>query len=921
MTNSLKILLLEDNPNDVKLVEFELKKSNLTFTLKNTDDKEGFIDELENFKPDIILSDFNLPNFHGLDALEVSKIQAPETPFILVTGNLDEETAVNCIKLGAWDYILKDKLVRLVPSINSSLKLKEEIKEKNKAIEDLKKSEAKYQDLYDNAPDMFLSIDPITGIIINCNKTLLTKLGYSSEEFIGHEIYEFYTKEISLYAKEVLVPLYAKRGKLRGTELQVVKKDGSIIDVSLTNSAIYNEKGQIIQSRSIWRDITEKKKTEATIKKSEERYRAMLDAMQDIIIIISRDNGITYMNPTANKKSKNKESSKYCFETLFGLDQVCNDCKASSLSGRETYHREIKDPEDNSVYLASFSPIKNIDGSESVMCIYRDITSLRKTENELREEKNLLSIRVDQRTADLSRLNAELEKALRMKDEFLANMSHELRTPLNSILGLSEVLQDELYGPLNQNQQKSLKTIEESGRHLLALINDILDVAKIEAGKIELELSPCSIHGICQASLNFIKQTALNKNINYSIKIETTSETIYADERRLKQILINLLSNAVKFTPQNGEIGLNVYENRSDENFTFTVWDKGIGIKPESIQKLFKPFVQIDSSLSREFAGTGLGLTLMKNLTEMHGGCVTVESTEGKGSEFSITIPNKICNNSIDQTNTGEFQIFAQNQNRNPVGKVFIVEDVSTEFEYLSIFKDQLGLEYQISRDNSNIIESIQRYNPDMIIIDKELNDIVMWDKFEKIKNNQIISRIPLIVLSKTETDKDLDGGLVNKCIVKPLTKEKLEEVVTKFIINAHEQAVEKNLKEKGLILIAEDNENNIQMMLDYFRNQNYKIICARNGKETIELAEEKYPDIILMDIQMPVMDGIEASETIRKHKDEKVANIPIIALTALAMPGDRQKCLDVGMNDYVKKPVRLKQLVLKIEEILSKNK
>jgi PAS domain S-box-containing protein len=1161
MTDELKILLVEDDFNDVKLIEFELHKSELKFSLRNTDNRKEFINELEDFNPDIILSDFNLPGFHGLEALEISKEKSSSTPFILITGNLDEETAVKCIKLGAWDYILKDKLTRLVPAISSALKLKDEIKEKNNAIENLKKSEADYQDLYDNAPDMFLSINPYTGIITNCNQTLLKKLGYTRSEFVGHKVYEFYTDDIKKYSTEVLLPLFEKTGKMKGTELRVIKKDGGIIDISHTSSAVYNEEGQIIHSRSIWRDVTERKIMENALRKSEERYRMMLETMQDIVIILSLDNTISYMNPSATKKLINNNILNKDYSTLYDLDQIRKNCKNLSIHLKETCHKEIKDY-DNSFYLASYSPIKNADGTDSIMCIYKDITNLRRIENErinllnileatqneiyiidhetkqftytnetaeintgypkaellkmslfdllfnfsnedlteilyffkgkenkkivfeskiqrfdksvypievhlqlieqqgktiilaviiditerqkkeelitklskgieqspvsvvitdldgnieftnpkftessgysfdevkglnqrilksghtddnmykklwetilkgevwhgeflnkkknnelywedakigpikdkynnithfigikqditsrkkieeeLKEEKRLLSIRVDERTADLSRLNAELEKAVRMKDEFLASMSHELRTPLNAILGLSEVLQDEIYGPLNFNQIKSLKTIEDSGRHLLSLINDILDVAKIEAGKIELEFSEFSVNGLCQACMTFIKQTALKKNISYDLKIDTSLKTIVADERRLKQIIINLLSNAVKFTPENGEIGLVVSDNSSSESINFMVWDNGIGIKQENIQKLFKPFVQIDSSLSREYAGTGLGLNLVKNLAEMHFGSVSVESIEGRGSKFTVSIPKKVYSKFDDLDNSGNFQIFANTEQQNIVGKVLIIEDLSTEFEYLQVFKSRNDLEYQIIRDYSGIVESIEQFNPDIIIIDKEIKDIKYWDKFEKIKNNPAISRIPIIILSEIEINIEALNIPNIDLIAKPLSTEKLENLIRKYLYEFKDQSSKKPEK-KGSILIVEDNENNLLMLHFFFKNRNYNLFLARNGKEAVMLAEEKIPDIILMDIQMPEMDGISATKAIRGNSDVNIANIPIIALTALAMPGDEKRCLDAGMNEYIKKPIGLKQLALKIEDMLKK--
>ena len=218
-------------------------------------------------------------------------------------------------------------------------------------------------------------------------------------------------------------------------------------------------------------------------------------------------------------------------------------------------------------------------------------------------------------------------------------MSHELRTPLNAILGLSESLGEQIAGPLNEKQQKYISTISESGHHLLSLINDILDLAKIEAGQITLDINKVDIHSVCQASLRMIKQLAQKKNQEVSLEIDDGLGLMWADERRLKQMIVNLLGNAVKFTPENGKLGLEVHGDEDANQITITVWDNGIGIKQEDLARLFQPFVQLDSGLAREATGTGLGLALVAQMARLHGGSVNAVSEAGKGSRFTIVLP------------------------------------------------------------------------------------------------------------------------------------------------------------------------------------------------------------------------------------------------------------------------------------------
>ena len=272
------------------------------------------------------------------------------------------------------------------------------------------------------------------------------------------------------------------------------------------------------------------------------------------------------------------------------------------------------------------------------------VLSLRKSRDELQQWGKKLERRVKQRTADLeqksrelSKANVRLEELSQLKSHFLANMSHELRTPLNSILGFSEVLQDKMFGALNEKQEQYVNYVMESGQHLLSLINDILDLSKIEAGKIEIELAELRIGDLLKDSLTMVKEMALKHGIELGLKLEDDIPEIYADERKVKQIAFNLLSNAVKFTPDGGRVGIQAVKEQED--IRVTVWDTGIGIKEEDKGKLFKEFQQLDSGANKRYQGTGLGLALSKRLVEMHGGRIWVESEPGKGSRFSFTLP------------------------------------------------------------------------------------------------------------------------------------------------------------------------------------------------------------------------------------------------------------------------------------------
>jgi len=293
--------------------------------------------------------------------------------------------------------------------------------------------------------------------------------------------------------------------------------------------------------------------------------------------------------------------------------------------------------------------------TETNAAMAAEIAERKRAEAALEAARASLAQRVEERTRELRAANEDLARASRLKNEFFACMSHELRTPLHAILGLSEAMQDQTYGLINENQLEALGNIAESGRHLLALINDILDLSKIEAGKLELEKAPVMVEFVCQASLRFVNQMAQQKRLKVFTNLENAVTTIQADERHLKQILVNLLGNAVKFTPEGGSIGLEVAgkvepctacgttfgatDLAGHGVVHFTVWDNGIGIAREDLERLFQPFVQLDSGLTRQYPGTGLGLALVRRLVNLHDGSISVESSFGKGSRFTVSLP------------------------------------------------------------------------------------------------------------------------------------------------------------------------------------------------------------------------------------------------------------------------------------------
>ncbi len=664
------------------------------------------------------------------------------------------------------------------------------------SIAALNESEKTYRALFENANDAIFLLD-LEGTHVNVNPKAAEMLGYTVEELIGmsaketivpDEYTDANTKLQALLAGEIF-PLYERHFR---------KKDGAVLPVEINVSLVRNTEGQPKFIQSIVRDISARKRAEhelhiyrehleelveqrtTQLQESETRYRAVVEDQTEMICRFKADGTLTFVN-VAYCRYFDKPCEKLVGNTLFDLapekEWAGMQAHLASFSLDQpvkAYEHQVIGP-DGEIRWQQWTDRAIFDKTGTIVeyqSVGRDITERVKMEQALRESKE-----------HLSRMNAELARAARLKDEFLASMSHELRTPLNSILGMAETLEEGIIGPINKRQALAVNTILSSGNHLLALINDVLDVSKIEAGKLTLETHRVPLETICQGSLNIIQETTRKKQQQIVTRFDPPVKMIEADPRRLKQILVNLLSNASKFTPKGGTIGLEVMGNVEKQRVQFVIWDTGIGIKSEDIPRLFTPFVQLDSSLARQHTGTGLGLSLVYRLTEMHGGSVSVESEPGEGTRFTVCLP---------------------------------------------------------------------------------------WQPEAASQSMEASAQAP-------------------------------------------QQAVQ--VTNHASLLLVEDNPDNIKTVSKYLRAKGYTLNIAHTGNQALEQLQEEKPDLILMDIQMPEMDGLEAIRRIRAMPDYQT--LPIIATTALAMPGDRERCLDAGANDYMSKPITLRELTVRVETLL----
>ena len=487
------------------------------------------------------------------------------------------------------------------------------------------------------------------------------------------------------------------------------------------------------------------------------------------------------------------------FPELIGNESVLHDIMAGYVQRLDLPHVNRESADGSTRYLTLLT-LPYLDATGRIQGLVQAITDvtdqsiIEQMHVQQRNELRLLQERLNRQNIELARINAELRRAHRQKDEFLAGISHEVRTPLSAILGLAELLRTQIVGPLTDDQREMVSRIEESGRHLLAVINDLLDLAKIEAGRFDLAPQMIMAHDLCRAGVRMIRELAIRKNQKIHTNLDPRVEGIYGDERRLRQALINLLSNAVKFTPPEGQIGIDLEGDPDNEVVRISVWDTGIGIAAEDMPRLFQPFSQIDNVYQRDQAGSGLGLVIVARLAELHGGGVTLVSEPGKGSRFTITLP---------------------------------------------------------------------------------------WTRHHQMWR--------LESLDADETSRsDLD-----------------EEPLPQSRGNHH-------------ILLIDDDERGSAVIGDYLQRCGYRVTHVVSGEEGLALARHEPPDIVIVDLRLRSLDGLDVIRRLRT--DVAASTLPIIALTALAMPGDRERSLEAGADVYLSKPVRLRRLAEEIAALLGQN-
>jgi signal transduction histidine kinase/DNA-binding response OmpR family regulator len=559
--------------------------------------------------------------------------------------------------------------------------------------------------------------------------------------------------------------------------------------------------------------------------------------------------------------------------------------------------------------------------------------------DKLKNMYKILESKVEARTKDLEEANMKLEnlnkqllEANNAKSAFLASMSHELRTPLNAIIGFSELLRDGFLGELTNEQKEPVNDIYNSGKHLLTLINDILDLSKVEAGKVELVLEDTDLPILLSDALSIVKERAMKHSITLNSEIRKEIGKVKIDSVRVKQIVYNLLSNAVKFTPDKGKVTLladivsvfEVLKNKDKCGFTdnldnisryskyimIGVKDTGIGLPVDKMDRLFKSFEQLHNTNLNKTEGTGLGLSLVKKLVELHNGTVIAESKvfgANKGSTFTVFIPFVVANGSNKLKIADEDKISSIDKH---VHKALIVEDDTSSARLLSTYLQDLKFYPEIVYNANDAIKALSKNKYDIVTLDIFLPDKNGWDLLKELKSHNLLQGTDIIIISiEPDTNKGIIMG-VSDIMEKPINRKEFVDIVNRL--------KSKKMKNIKKILIVDDDIT----VLEYCKkilSGDFEVECALSGKEALEKINQAKPDILILDLLMPKMDGFEVLDFIKK--DKRYENIPVVILTNKDLTGDELKLLNNKIESiFAKSQFNKESFVNEIKEILNEN-
>jgi PAS domain S-box-containing protein len=774
--------------------------------------------------------------------------------------------------------------------------------------------------LMDNLPHSIYFKDAQSHFI-RINRALAKYFGLSdATEALGKTDFDFFADEHASEARTDEKRVMQTDQPLLDKQEKETWPDGRETWVTTTKLPLYNEQGDIVGTFGISRDITEQKKAAEALRTSEMKYRTLYDSSRDAIMLVTPEEGFLSGNPAAIELfgCKNEEEFTACtpvdFSPEYQPDGILSTVKAQQMmaiamkEGSHFFEWTHIRLDGREFYATVLLNKMELEGKKLLQATVRDITEQKKAAEALRAAKEAAEV------------------ASRAKSDFLATMSHEIRTPMNGIIGMVDLL---LGTNPTEQQRTYLELASQSAETLLRLINDILDFSKIEAGKFELESIGFKLRDTLSDTLQTLAGRASEKSLELTCRIPSDiPDDLIGDPGRLCQVIVNLTGNAIKFTEQ-GEIAVGVLmESHVDGNVClhFSVSDTGPGIPPDKQKVIFEAFRQADSSMSRRFGGTGLGLTISSHLVELMDGRMWLESELGKGSTFHFNALFSLQKDAPIKPEPGPVTLHGL--------RVLIVDDNKTNRLILQEMLNNWRMNPTVvDSGQAALIEMDKAVKADepfhMVLLDGMMPGMDGFELAERIRRNPRMSQTTLFMLSSggkyTNSTRCRELG-IDYSLMKPVKQsELLDSIIEALSVATGDEtdvstAEGKPVSTKHLhVLLAEDGVVNQKVAVSLLEQCGHKVTVANNGRQAIVALDGGSFDVVLMDIQMPTMDGYEATAIIRENEKASGGHIPIIAMTAHAMKGDRERCLDAGMDGYIAKPIRAKDLYETIEMTAAK--
>jgi PAS domain S-box-containing protein len=759
--------------------------------------------------------------------------------------------------------------------------------------EELRRQKQYVESLVEINPTAIVTVDR-HGRVTSWNLAAEELFGYSSDEAIGRKLDDLVVTRRDLRSEAVSYEDVLRAGRFHAIT-QRARRDGTLADVELIVVPVIEE-GEPTGYLAIYHDISE-------LQRQKQYYQSLLDVSPTAVVTVDPDHKVDSWNPAAERLFG------YTREEAIGRDVDSLVANINKDVRREAAELNRQIAEGAQVWLTTRRTRKDgslvdVDVRAAPILIGNEIVGLYALYHDVSE---------------LQRAREQAEAATQAKSAFLAMMSHEIRTPMNAVVGMTELLLDADLAP---EQRRYAEVIRSSGEALMSIIDDILDFSKIEAGQLELERRPFDLRKCVESALELVDSSASRKGLDLAYVVDHgLPHMILGDAIRLRQILINLLNNAVKFTDE-GEVVLSVDgealgsgdgELSRMHKLHFRVRDSGIGIPEERRSRLFRSFSQVDASMTRRYGGTGLGLAISKRLSELMGGTIWVESEVGKGSTFHFTI----------QAEQAPGIAPAQEQAAPPQlrgRRVLIVDDNATSRHILTREAESWGLLVRDTAHPAQALEWVRRGDPfDLAILDRQMPDMDGVSLAYEIRRYRDARALPLIMLTRLGPREEVAGDVEFAAyLTKPVKPSQLHDALMNVLgaIRAGAEAaapprgpVEQLAQRVPLrILVVEDNAINQQLALLLLKKLGYRADVAANGLEALQTLEREPYDVVLMDVQMPTMDGLEATRRIHQRWPEG-RRPHVIAATAGAMQEEREACLAAGMDDYLSKPIRIEEL------------